>query len=603
LIKSVLNFTEKDRADRWLYLFGFGDGGGGPSRHQLELAARTRDCEELPRVTQEFASDFFPKAEAAIPDLPVWRGELYFELHRGTLTSQARNKRSNRRAELWLREAEYLLNTGSGTYPREDLDRIWKLVLTNQFHDIIPGSSIGWVYRDSARDYAEIISFAEAAIARSEAELASQVATRGSGRPVVISNSLSWQRSDVVAIPLEAGEIGVEVKDSDGNATPVQVQDGKALVRATAPSMGHDVLFVTAGASRDENLVRVSESLLENELLRVEFDSQGHLVRVYDKAEEREVIPAGARANVLALYEDVPAAWDAWDIDVFYEEKPPVEAELMSVRVAEKGPVRASLVQEWRISEKSKLVQEIRLASGSRRLEFKTRVDWHEDRKMLRTSFPVNAYAAQATFEIQYGHVQRPTHRNTSWDEARFEVVAHKWADISGPDYGVALLNDCKYGHKVLGNVIDLSLLRSPRSPDPEADLGEHEFTYALFPHRGDFRQGGVIAEAYSLNVPLRPIATGQHDGPLPVRMSRFETSLPNVIVEVVKRAEDGDSLVLRLYEAFGQPAKAGLTVRLPFSRAFVTDLLERDTAELPVSDGRIQLAFRPFEITTIRLA
>ncbi|HTW91679.1 MAG TPA: alpha-mannosidase [bacterium] len=648
LIKSVQNFTEKDRADRWLYLFGFGDGGGGPSRHQLELAARTRDCEELPRVTQEFASDFFPKAEAGIADLPVWRGELYFELHRGTLTSQARNKRSNRRAELLLREAEYLLavtglahdsnfphprplpegeGRGEGgmdlghvpspvmsraQYPREELDRIWKLVLTNQFHDIIPGSSIGWVYRDSARDYAEIVSFAEKAIARGEAELALQATTRGNGRPVVVANSLSWQRSDVVTIPLEAGESEVAVKDSDGNAMPVQVEDGKVLVKATAPSMGHCVLFVTPVAGRVQAPVssaetgasplEVTENLLENEQLRAEFDQHGHLVRIYDKVEEREVIPAGERANVLALYEDVPAAWEAWDVDVFYEEKPPVEAELLSARVGEKGPVRASLVQEWRISEKSKLVQEVRLARDSRRLEFMTRVDWHEERKMLRTSFPVTVHAAQATFEIQYGHVQRPTHRNTSWDEARFEVVAHKWADLSGPDYGVALLNDCKYGHKVLGNVLDLNLLRSPKSPDPEADLGEHEFTYALFPHRGDFRRGWVIGEAYSLNVPLRSIASGQHDGPLPAKMSRFETSLPNVIIEVVKRAEDDDSLVLRLYEAFGQPARTALTLRMPFSRAFVTDLLEHNVEELTVTGGRLELAFRPFEIKTIRL-
>jgi alpha-mannosidase len=264
--------------------------------------------------------------------------------------------------------------------------------------------------------------------------------------------------------------------------------------------------------------------------------------------------------------------------------------------------VRASLIQERRIGEKSKLTQEIRLAAGSRRLEFVIHVDWHEERKMLRTSFPTTIRAEQATFEIQYGHIQRPTVRNTSWDVARFEVVAHKWADLSDPGYGVALLNNCKYGHKVLGGVLDLNLLRSPKFPDPECDMGEHEFTYALFPHPDGFRSGGVIHEGYALNVPLRAFPTSHHQGKLPPSMSRFTVSSSNVIIEAVKLAEDDDSLILRLYEAYGQPTRAVLAARPMPDRAWLTDLLERNQQELRVKDGEIELQFHSFEIKTIRI-
>jgi alpha-mannosidase len=606
LIFTCRNFAEKDRTDRWIYLFGFGDGGGGPSRHHLELAQRARDCEELPRMVQEFARDFFPKAEAAISDLPYWRGELYLELHRGTLTSQARNKRFNRQSELRLREAEFLSSAFPEEYPRAELDRVWKRVLLNQFHDILPGSSITWVYQDSAKQYTDILNVAAQTIQTAGQRWAAQVDTRGPGRPVVAINPLSWSRTEVLAIPLEAGESEVTVADAGGRALPTQIQAGQALVQATAPALGHTVLFVKPERPSTANPLRVSleegrGALLENEILQVEFDAQGDLIRLFDKEAQREALVPGERGNALALYEDLPANWEAWDVDIFYEEKAPAETVLRSWRPGETGPVRASLVQERDVGEKSKLVQEIRLAAGSRRLEFVTWVDWHEDRKMLRTAFPTTVRADQATFEIQYGHLQRPTHRNTSWDMARFEVVAHKWVDLSDPTYGVALLNDCKYGHKVHRHILDLNLLRSPKSPDPQADMGEHEFTYALFPHPGGYREGGVIQEGYALNVPLLAFPTTAHDGPLAPTFSRFTVNVPNVIVEVVKLAEDNDDLILRLYEAYGQPTRAALRGFPAPVRAYRTDLLERNEEELAVVNGTLDLTFGPFEILTVR--
>ncbi|MFQ6133958.1 MAG: alpha-mannosidase, partial [Armatimonadota bacterium] len=569
LLFTARNFAEKDRTDRWIYLFGFGDGGGGPSRHHLELIQRAHDCEELPRVTQEPARDFFAQAEAAIDDLLVWRGELYLELHRGTLTTQAHNKLMNRRCELALREVELLSALDLPSYPAADLDRLWKLVLLNQFHDIIPGSSINWVYRDSREQYEQVASESEDLFSRAAQRMAERADTRGEGRPVVAFNSLSWDREELVRVPLEEGEESAGVFDYNGNALPHQVveEDGDryALTLARVPSMGRTTLFVRAGATEAEAAappstveagerrpfgeLRVApratpsrvEGRLENDVLLAEFGDRGQLCRLYDKEARREVLAQGQTGNVLALYEDVPVTWDAWDVDIYYEEKPPREAELTRRAVGEEGPLRASLIHEYRLSG-STIKQEVRLAAGSRRLEFITEVDWHEHEKMLRTSFPVDVRSEQASFEIQYGHIARPTHRNTSWDMARFEVAAHKWADLSEPGYGVALLNDCKYGHKVHRNVLDLNLLRSPKEPDPEADMGQHRFTYALLPHLGDLYHSNVIREGHQLNVPIRVVPTDNHAGPEPPGVSWFRVSQHNVIIEAVKRAEDEDA-------------------------------------------------------------
>lgn len=606
MISACKNFAEKDRASRWLCLFGWGDGGGGPSRHQLELAQRMRSAEELPKVTQEHGIDFFRKAEADIEDIPVWRGELYLELHRGTLTTQAHNKRMNRISELLLRDAELVRSLDLTEYPAAELDRLWKLVLCDQFHDVIPGSSISWVYKDSAKDYEDVTRSAGRLLEQGAAKLAKRVDTRGPGRPVLALNSLSWGRDEVVEIPLDKSD-GSTVTVCDGSQSPVPTQIVKrkderlALAKVTTPSMGHSVLFVTTGRKRQESSLKVSEKQLENEHLLVKLDSSGALTRVYDKINDREVLASGARGNVLTLYEDQPAAWDAWDVDIYYEQVPIAETELVKTTVIERGPVVAGLRQVRKIGD-SKLIQEIRLAAGSARLTFSTWADWRESHKMLRVAFPVSVRSDVATFEIQYGHVQRPTHRNTSWDLARFEVVAHKWADLSEPGYGVALLNDCKYGHKIHENVIDLNLLRSPKHPDPEADMGEHEFTYALLPHAGDFREGNVIREAYQLNCPVRAFTTSAHSGDVPSVLSRFSVDAPNVVIEAVKRCETEDALILRAYEAWGQRCHAALSTTLPIRQAFLADIMERNQEKLTLKDGQANLAFGPLEIHTLKL-
>lgn len=606
LLFASRNFSEKDRTDRWLYLFGVGDGGGGPSRHHIEFARRAKDCEELPKVTIEFASEFFRKASESIKDIPVWKGELYLELHRGTLTTQARNKRMNRISELLLRDLEILSCIDPRSYPREEINSLWKTVLMNQFHDILPGSSITWVYRESQKQYEELVSKAKGMISRALSKLEAMVDIKGEGRPVLVVNTLSWDREGIVTIDLKEGEENVLIVDPFGNELPTQevMENGirKAIARVAVPSMGYSIFFVRSGLKRSwESRVVASESLLENELIRVEFDSAGYISRIYDKQEGREVIAEGKRANVLGLYEDIPAAWDAWDVDIYYEEKPPIVPELVESRVKESGPLLASILQERKVSN-STISQEIRIFSGSKRIEFITKVSWNESRKMLRVSFPVDIHSDLASFEIQFGHIRRPTHRNTSWDMAKFEVSAHKWVDISEPNYGVALLNDCKYGHKVYGNVIDMNLLRSPKEPDPEADIGDHTFTYALLPHSGDLYRSRVIREGYELNIPLKVFEADSHPGMLPMVGSAIKLDKENVIVEAVKMAEDEDALIIRVYEAYGQ--KTAFSLHLPFrpKKAFIVDLLEREREEIKPCEKIISLNLRPFEIKTLKI-
>ena len=599
------NFKDSDRAANWLYLFGYGDGGGGPTKEMLESAQRVKSLDGVPAVEQEFARDFFRKAEAAAKDLPLWVGELYLELHRGTYTTQAKNKWFNRKGELALRDAEFFASVRPDAfahYPAGDLDRAWKLVLLNQFHDIIPGSSIAWVYEDSTRQYNDVLQTGERIVADALAELTGRIDTAGRQRPVVVWNSLSEMAYGIVSVPA-GDEAPRSVVLPDGGREAVQVADGQVLFCAGVPELGYTVYDLSSEEAEDvlEIPVTAGPDFLENVSLRVEFDAAGLITRLYDKGMEREVLAPDRKANVFQLFDDRPNNWDAWDIDAFYQEAGRDITEVESIRVVEAGPVRGA-VEIVRRFGGSEIRQVVRLGANNARLEFVTEVDWHEDCKLLKVAFPVDVHAARATYEIQYGHVERPTHRNTSWDMARFEVVGHKWADLSEGDYGVTLLNDCKYGHATVGNVLRLSLLRAPNNPDPNADRGRHQFTYALYPHFGGVREGQVVSQAYALNVPLRAVPTNAHPGDLPSEHSFFTLDSIDAVIEVVKRAEKEDAWVVRLYEAHNTRGTVTLTTSLPVKQAFLADLLEDPIREVPVEEGEIRLEIKPFEIVTLLL-
>jgi alpha-mannosidase len=565
VVRSAANFKDHDRSSRSLYLYGYGDGGGGPEPDMIESAHRLSHLEGAPGIELARAADFFDAASTESHDLTTWVGELYFELHRGTYTTQARTKLLNRRAEQALREAEMWSVASGHDYPGAELEAAWKQLLTNQFHDILPGSSIDWVYEEAERDLAGVVETGGRVTSTALENLV------GSGDSLVVFNVNSHARREIVDL-------------------------GDRFRVVQAPSCGwaaQDAAFVTR-----EQAVVVSDGRMENDLLRVLWDERGLLTSIWDKAADREVLVAGSRGNLLQLFDDNPARWDAWDLDIDYQDHGVDLLELSAHQVEVPGGLRGA-VRFTREFGRSRFTQRMVLDAGSRVLRFESHVDWHEDHKLLKVAFSVAIRSPRATYEIQFGHVERTTHTNTSWDQARFEVCGHRWADLGEAGFGVALLNDCKYGYDVRGSVMRLSLLRAPTHPDPTADRGGHQFTYALMPHPGDFREAGVIAAAEDLNAPLRIVrGNGQAD---PSR-SLIEVDTPRVVVEAIKRAEDSDATVVRLYEAWGGRSKARLRTTLPARRAFLCDLLERDLEEIPVSDGEIELELTPFKILTLKL-
>jgi alpha-mannosidase len=599
---GVENFRDHDRATRSLYLFGWGDGGGGPTAEMLESARRLADTDGVPRLTMEGPRQFFAGAESEIEDPAVWVGELYLEYHRGTYTSQAATKLGNRRAEFALREAEmWSALAPRSVYPHRQFDEIWKLLLLHQFHDIIPGSGIHWVYEDTSRDLARIRSQSERLVDDALTVHIDAIDTSACSQPVVVFNSLSHQRRELVA--LDAPGDATAVVDSAGvGGTLQRTVGGGAVFEAWVPACGYRVYdLITTGPGVGHG-VTVDRRSLENDHLRIELDDEGLLSSVFDKSARRQVLAPGERGNRFQLHPDYPNFFDAWDIDRFAFDQVVNLDEVESIEAVEQGPLRAGIRVTRRFGQ-SRLTQVIRLAAGMGWVDFDTEVQWHETNHLLKVAFPVDVRSFRATYEIQYGHVERPTHANTSWDVARFEVCAHKWADLSEPGYGVALLNDCKYGYDISGNVIRLSLLRAPTWPDPVADRGDHRFTYRLLPHAGDLRDAGVIDAGYDLNVPLKAVATSAHPGKLDAQGSFFSVDSPNVVVEVVKEADDGSgALVVRLYESWGR--RGPVTLRAPWTlhRASLTDLLERHLDDVPTDGAAVTLEMTPFQITTLQL-
>ncbi|MDF3129501.1 alpha-mannosidase [Kiritimatiellaeota bacterium B1221] len=604
LVYTANNFKEHGILDRSLYVYGFGDGGGGPTIEMLERMRRLENFEGIPPIRPGRVKEFLAEAAADAENLPVWVGELYLELHRGTYTTQARTKRNNRKCEILLRDTEYLDAISHWLIPgREEkaadpehavydmspvgasshasaLDRAWKLVLLNQFHDIIPGSSITWVYEDAEKDYACVRELCQSVLAPCQSGLDALLDTSTFSRPLRIANSLSFNRAEVVSFP-------------DGHLQWVQ-----------APPCGQIVVEKHTTFPPELTPVQVQTSdqgfVLSNGLLRAAFSMQGLLTGLWDQEAQREILPQGQHGNLLQLHPDHPNAWDAWDVDVFYKERCEDLVACENIEVVEQHPLQAR-IRLTRSFGASSLTQDIVMRAGSRRIDFETQVDWQEDHQFLKVAFPVDILSPKATYEIQYGHVERPTHVNTSWDQARFEVCAHKWADLSESGYGVALMNDCKYGYDIQGNIMRLSLLRAPTAPDPTADRGKHHFTYALFPHRGTPQDSGVITEALQLNIPLRANEISCHPGSIPSEHSWFTLDTPGILIETVKLAEDGNDMVVRLYESRGARGRARLHTALPVSTCRLTDLLEHAQEELPIQDGSVLLDFTPFEIKTLR--
>ncbi|WP_329068117.1 alpha-mannosidase [Streptomyces sp. NBC_01429] len=562
---SVRNFQDKGATNRSMIPFGYGDGGGGPTREMVARANRLGDLEGSARIAIEKPADFFTQAEADYPDAPVWVGELYLEFHRGTLTSQLAGKQGNRRSEHLLREAELWAATaaarGGFDYPYERLDRIWKTVLLHQFHDILPGTSIAWVHREAEETYAGLARELGEVIADAQRALAGPAT--GDGQ--VVFNAAPHARGGVPAL-------GGTVRAATAAAAVTPVADGTDLI-------------------------------LDNGLVRVVIDARGLITSAYDLTAGREALAPGTTANLLQLHQDFPNEWDAWDIDAFYRNS------VRDLTEAEEVTATADGVRVIRGFGASRISQTLTLREGARRLDIDNVIDWHEKEKLLKVAFPLDVRAAHSTAEIPYGHIERPTHTNTSWDAAKFEICAHRFLHVGERGWGAALVNDSTYGHDVTRDVradggttttVRLSLLRAPLFPDPDTDQGRHRLRYG-------FVIGAEVADAvregYHLNLPERAVPGSAEVAPLVALDSEA------VVVEAVKLADDrsGD-IVVRLYESHGARATATLTPGFALAGARVTDLLERELPDETAADFRpgpeasVRLTLRPFQILTLRL-
>lgn len=587
---------------------GYGDGGGGATLEMIEMARRLGRMPNVPAVEWGLIEDHADRMLSRRDEFPVYDGELYLEFHRGTYTSQAMVKRNNRKTEALLHDAEFLgawAKTLGSDYDANAVRKVWDCLLINQFHDILPGSSITEVYRDSEEQFDEARATMAPVIDGALDTIAVSLPAQGDG--VAVFNTLSFARGGVHEIEIETNRSGALVDCNGIVRATQQVGDGETgrllvdlpmIAAYGAGTLTQNRDATVTSCSRD---LTIAAQAAENAFLRVELNDAGEIVSLFDKEAGREIVPEGAALNRLTLFEDRPLHFDAWDIDDYYKLKSWTVDQLDSSRIIEEGPLRVG----WEIKRSfldSTITQRVYLRHDSRRLDFVTEVDWHECKLMLKADFPLGLRAREANCEIQFGHLPRPMTANDSIEAAKFEVCAHKWVDVSEDDYGLAVLNDCKYGYDVQNGGIRLSLLRSPTVPDPVADLGRHEFTYSLLPHVGRLSEGDVVNEGFDLNQPLmsRTIAGNDINGAR--RKGLFSIEPSNVVIDTVKPAEDGDGIVLRLYESARRTSKARVVIGIPASSACLCDMKETDGASLAAIDGVIEFDIKPFEVKTVRV-
>ena len=515
-------------------------------------------------------------------------GELYFQAHRGTYTSQARTKKLNRQSEFALREAELwgcaAMVLGGFDFPRQRWDSAWKTLLLNQFHDILPGSSIQKVYEEAEAQLSSVIRDANEITG-----LAQQTLLKN--KPgMTVFNALSWQRHALVALP--DGWQGL--LDESGRVMPVQGFDEKVFAEVSVPSCGWQS-FLTAEGRHIENSLVVKPDLMENDLMRICINECGEITSIYDKVQGQEI--AAGFCNQMRMYQDIPSQFDAWDIDSVYRLSPVDLREKASIEVLAEGPLFGKLLIRRKLNN-SHMSQIITIRRGTRQVDFHTTIDWQERHILLKVNFPVNYFARQALHEIQFGHIPRPTHRSRQADQDQFEVANQKWSALVEPNRGCAILNDCKYGVDVLDNSINLTLLKSALAPDMNADRGIQEFTYAFYFWDTPLIKSGLVQMGYELNVPVNTAAGFIGKNAL------FELDQPNIIIETIKpvEADDPSAIILRLYESMGTRTKTSLSIDMPCDVVFLTDMLEKKIKQLDINQGVVNLIFTPFEIKTLFL-
>lgn len=599
VIGSWKKFHDKDLSNETLISYGFGDGGGGVNRNMLKMRRAMDRLPGLPNVKTARAGDFLERMHQCVDHtdryVHTWDGELYLEYHRGTYTTQAHNKKWNRLMEYKLAETEWLSSMAmlkGAAYDAVALHNAWEVVLRNQFHDIIPGSSIREVYQDSVKEYQ---------CASDSADTVRETALRNlihpEGDAITLYHFGSFARTDCVFLPTK--EDGAFLAQ-DGKVLPVQRTQNGCYVQVAMEPLSMKTLTFRPGRLADEETspfcIDLSGHCIQTPFYTIVWNEQGQLCRIFDKENQHDVLAENGVGNALEIFEDKPLDFDAWNIDIFYMQKREYATLSEQPQVLESGPLKAVIRFRYCYNQ-SEITQDLIVYRNIRRIDFKTQVDWHETHRLLKTAFETSIRSTKATYDIQFGHAERPTHFNTSWDYARFEVVGHKWADLSEENYGISLLNDCKYGYSVKDHILKLSLLKSSKYPDVEADMGLHSFTYSLLPHAGSVTEGNTIEEAVALNLPVHYV-----EGASDLSERRLvKTDSNAVCVDAVKKAEDEECLIVRLHECRGGTHPVTLSSDFPITRFQECNLLE-ESVGTPVLADTLHAVWKPFEIKTFKL-
>lgn len=602
-VKGVWDaYTDKGITNDLLVSYGFGDGGGGVNREMLEYRKRLDKMPGLPNVKTGKASDYFrclkEKVEKTEEYVHTWDGELYLEYHRGTYTSQAYTKMMNRKLELLYRETEWLstvaclTNNDWSLYANNEITKGWKTILRNQFHDIIPGSSITEVYEDAKQEYKE----AEDIALDIQNKLEEIYINKDEHTWTIVNNS-NWDRNE--SIDIKCDEDG-SFYDEDGNKLKYQRNKDEYTVEIkNIPALGYKRIILKIDDVQDDNnsVFEYCDGKISTPKYNIEWNEYGQLTSIYDKENKREVLAKGERGNVLQMFEDKPMAHEAWDIDIFYQEKMREVKDLQSVELIEDGNIKAVIRFKYKYMNTT-ISQDMIVYANSNRIDFKTNVDWREKKQLLKVAFVVDIRSTMATYDVQFGNVKRPTHWNTSWDRARFESVAQQWVDLSERNYGVSLLNNCKYGHDIKDNVMRLTLLKSATHPDPVQDQGEQNFTYSLLPHSGDFIDGNTVKHAYELNQPLKSIK-GMLKSEVKKQLFKFNDA--NILVDAIKKAEDEDMIIIRFHDYSGSRQNVSIDSDYEITGWMETNLMEKPIENLR-NENSINVVVNPYEIKTLMI-
>ena len=628
-------YNQKQVNGESMMMGGLGDGGSGMTRENVEHIRRMKNFPGLPACEFETAESWFNRQwdkHADNPDqLPEWYDELYMEGHRGTFTTAALIKKLNRQCEFLYRDAEFFSVFADKLglpYDREKLHEGMKTVLIHQFHDTLPGTHPQEAFVWATDELKEAKKLGEDIRRKALTHIAKSVKTEGDS--LVLFNSLPWERTDKVCVKIRCTD-DFKLVDPQGNEVGYQVisqANGEKeiiFIAKDIPSMGYATYRIEKGVPITKQLMTVTDKQMENRFFNISFADNGCISGIYDKVNDREVLPEGSQANEFQLFEDIPGPFCAWDIIREYKDKQWPLNGFDEVKVIEQGPVRVVLEMtktfafddpgkievnienqndfiDIQRKDDSKIVQRIVLYNDIARIDFETYISWHETQKLLKVAFPVNVFSKTATYDIAFGNIERPTHYNTSWDEAKFEVCGHKWADLSEGDYGVSILNDCKYGWDIYDNTMRLTLLKAPTRPSLEMDRGEHEFTYTLYPHKGAWRDADTFRQAYQLNVPIVTVQQGANDGELPPTHSFLEVDSDNVFVEAVKLAEDSDDVIIRLCEYYRQRGKTTLNFDRKIKSAKECNLMEQNESKVSSKGEELPFNLDPYELKTFKM-